>query len=327
MDKSEWNQFLIQEKGSFLQSWGWGEFQKSLGKKIWRLRVEEKKVLGQVSVIKENLPLHLTLLYIPFGPTLAASLSPEKKKEVWQSLLKKVKVIGKQERAVFIRIEPFRTFHLPFFSQTKKSLKRNQPQQSLILNLQDPLEVIFKNFSVRSRYNIRLAERKGVKILRLTNVSPKNNHYFSKFADLITQTAKRKKFHAYPKPYYQKLLEESLSEKWGELFLAEYQKKIIGGYLIIFFAQQATCLHGAVDYQYRSLKPSHLLQWEQIKAAKKRGDASYDFWGIDEKHWPGVTFFKKSFGGETITYPDSLEIPLHNVIFSLYSQYQKLRKR
>ena len=325
-DQSKWNQFLIQEKGSFLQSWEWGTFQENLGKKTWRFQIGREKTLGQALVIKENLPFHLSFLYVPFGPTLAVSLSPSERREVWQALLRKIQAVGKKEKAFAIKIEPFKPFgfELP---EAKKSLKRIQPQKTLVLNLQKPLEVLFKNFSVRSRYNIRLAQRKGVKIIHLADNLPQNDNYFSKFTDFVTQTAQRKSFHAYPKAYYKKLLKQSLSEKWGELFLAEYQKKIIGGYLIIFFAQQAACLHGAVGYQYRALKASHLLQWEQIKAAKKRGARIYDFWGVDEKLWPGVTFFKKSFGGTTLTYPSGLDIPLSRFIFSTYSWYQKLKKR
>lgn len=326
INSSTWNQFLIHEKGSFLQSWEWGEFQKSLGKKIWRLQFQNSELLGQVLVIKENLPLHLSFLYVPFGPTILTSLSLRKRKEVLQFLFDQMRRIGEKERLAFVRIEPLTILDWGF-AQVKKSLKRHQPQQSLILNLQGSLEEIFKNFSVRSRYNIRLAKRKNLKILRLTDQTSTESPYFSSFAELITKTAQRKNFHAYPKKYYLKLLSQSLSQKWGELFLAEYQKKIIGGYLVIFFNQQATCLHGAVDYRYRALKPSHLLQWEQIKAAKDKGYTSYDFWGIDEKQWPGVTFFKKSFGGETIIYPPSLEIPFNRPLYAFYSQYQKLRKR
>ena len=67
----------------------------------------------------------------------------------------------------------------------------------------------------------------------------------------------------------------------------------------------------------------YLLQWEQIKEAKKRGCIEYDFWGIDDKKWPGVTRFKKGFGGQEITYPGAFDLIFQPIWYRLY----KIAKR
>ena len=327
IDSGSWDQFLKNKKGNnFLQSWFWGNFQQELGKKVWRLRVGENETLAQVQIIEETLPFRFRYLYLPFGPIFKNDLSLQEKQEVEKRLLKKLRQLGRRRKAVFLRIEPWEPFHFTLLSSQAPS-KRVQPQQTLILDLRPPLEKILKKFSVRSRYNIRLAQRKELKLIRCHQISSQNQKYFSEFKRLIQSTSQRKHFHSYPSPYYQKLLTKSLSEGWGELFLAQYQGKIIGAYFVVFFHQQAVCLHGAVDYHYRSIKVSHFLQWEQIKAAKQKECVAYDFWGIDKKLWPGVTFFKKSFGGKTIQYPPSLEISFKTLWYSAYRIYQKLKRK
>lgn len=325
IEQSSWEQFLRQQEGNFLQSWSWGEFQKSLSKKVFRIRIKEKEVLAQAQIIEETLLFGQKFFYLPLGPTFNKNLSLKQKKEVGKLLLAKTRILGQKRKTVFLKIDPLWPLKLSLVTH-QKTCQRIQPLKTLILNLELPLEDILKNFSERTRYNIRLAQKKGLEVMPYHQLDDKNQEYFSKFIQLIQSTSERKKFQAYDHSYYQKLLTNALSEKWGELFFAKYQGKIIGVYLMIFFNQQATCLHGAVDYHYRSLKVSHFLQWRQIQSAKERGCTTYDFWGIDEKRWPGVTFFKKSFRGQVIQYPTGIEIPWRRGWYSAYRMYQKIKK-
>ncbi len=321
--QSSWDNFLSQAGGEFLQSWSWGEFQKSLGKKVWRVRVGQKSILIQAQIIEERLPFGRHCLYLPRGPVFSRNLSLAEKKEGEKLLWQKIKNLEEERNAIFLRIEPLTSLgFLP--SLGRISSKRTQPSQTLILDLRLPLEKIFQKLSIRSRYNIRLARRKGVKLIQSNQESEK---YFSAFLRLIQATGARKKFRPHSSSYYQKLLKHSLREGWGRLFLAEYQGKIIGTYLSVFWQKQAIALHGAVDYRFRSTKVSHFLQWEQIKFAKDKGCLTYDFWGIDERRWPGVTFFKKSFGGEVKNYPQSWEIPFQHGWFSLYQTYRSIKRK
>lgn len=320
--KEEWNKFIIENDGSFLQSFEWGEFQKSLQKKIWRFEIKgSSKVLAEALIVKETFPFGKSLFYIPFGPCFSQELFLKSKKEILKLILKELKKIAKKEKAIFLKIEPVSP--LPKMSEAINSFKRFQPQQTLLLNLKDKEEEIFKQFHQKTRYNIRLAERKGIEVILKENLrfskGQATNNYFNTFYKLVQKTAKRDKFTPYPKAYYQKLL-----EKTGVcLFLAKYKEKIIAANIVVFFGKEAIYLHGASNYKYRKLMAPHLLQWVQIKEAKKRKCEIYDFWGIDEKKWLGITRFKKSFGGEEFQYPQGKDFVFSNF---WYRTYQVLRK-
>ena len=325
IEQKSWDDFLEQtQEGNFLQRWFWGELQQSLGKKIWRIRIGDSKILLQAQIIEEKLFSQLSYLYLPFGPVFQSHLSPSMRQEAERRFLKRIRDLGKERKSIFLRIEPREAFLLPSFSKNPP-LKRIQPQKTRLLDLRPSLAEIQKGFSVRSRYNIRLAQRKGLKLIRCQQLNPANKKYLIKFNQLIQATSQRKHFHVHPQSYYQALLTKAISEGWGELFLAEYQEEIIGAYFLVTSHQWVTCLHGAVDYRYRFAKASHFLQWEQIKAAKEKGCLVYDFWGIDKKLWPGVSFFKESFGGQTIEYPRGSEIILRPGWYFLYKLYRKIR--
>ncbi|MFH1671454.1 MAG: peptidoglycan bridge formation glycyltransferase FemA/FemB family protein, partial [Candidatus Portnoybacteria bacterium] len=126
------------------------------------------------------------------------------------------------------------------------------------------------------------------------------------FLGLLKETAKRDGFHLHPEDYYRKML-EIMGEKI-KLFSAGYQGKIIAGSLVCFFDDTAAYLHGASDYNTRNLMAPYLLQWQAILKAKELGLKYYDFYGIDEKKWPGVTRFKKGFGGKKVIYPGAYDV-------------------
>ena len=206
-----------------------------------------------------------------------------------------------------------------------KKTKPIQPQHTLILDITKSEEEILARMKQKTRYNIRLAERKGVKIKK---ISQPNDQEIQTFLNLSSQTSKRDKFQIHPKEYYQKMLKILGANSMAGLFLAEYQNKIIAANIIIFFSDKAVYSHGASSDSHREAMAPYLLHWEQIKEAKKLGCQSYDFWGIEKiknngqrtmnKNWTGITRFKKGFGGEEISYPKSYDIIFDPVKYWIY---------
>ena len=260
---------------SFLQSDEWLDFQKSLGRKTWQI--------DGINIIKHELPIKKNYLY---SPRCSADAFQE-------SFIAKIKEIAKQENAIFFKIEPASASLRRGETLEKFEFKKSrnlQPKKTLILDISKSEQELLNQMHYKTRYNIQLAQRKGIK----TQISKLKSQNFNNFWKLMLQTTKRDKFHSHPKEYYKKLLEMP----GAEMFLAEYKNKIIVANIVVFWNRQTIYLHGASDYEYRNLMAPHLLQWEQIKQAKKRGCTEYDFWGIDEHKWPGVTRFKKGFGGQ-----------------------------
>ena len=317
-DKESWDNFLIQNDGSFLQSWNFGIFQEKEGKKIWRfefLRKEQK--IAQVQIQKEYFPFGKNLFYIGYGPCFDSRIFLKEKKKILILLEKKLKKIARKENVIFLNIEP--KDNLPKIKEAKESKRRVQPQKTLILPLKNKKESIFENFHPKTRYNIRLAEKKGVEVQAILGTKEKMN-FLENFFSLILKTSKRGKFKIFPKKHYKNLL----SIENAILYLARYKEKIIAANIVFYFGEKAYYLHGASDYKYRHLMAPHLLQWKQICDAKENGKELYDFWGIDEIKWPGITRFKKSFGGEEIIYPKGIDLVFNNFYYSLYCLLKKI---
>jgi len=316
--KHDWNRFVIEQGGSFLQSFEWGEFQKSLGREVFYL----KDASWSAVVIKYPMPLGRNYLFCPHGPVLAQDIKTCGFLEVLQELAKK-------EKSVFLRIEPC-------FNSTKEDLsgmcfvksKDIQPHKTLVLDLNLSEEELLSQMHEKTRYNIGLAVRKGVKVYLSLSDSDKFEKDFEEFWRLICLTYKRQGIRSFSKEYYRKQLNlaphptplfvqgegmehpSSVEEGNGGggvqfqnlLFLAEYENKSIAANMVNIFGQTATYVHGGSDSEHRALMAPHLLQWEQIKFAKTQGCKTYDFYGCDEDKWPGVSRFKKGFGGREVSF-------------------------
>lgn len=301
---NNWNQFIIENNGSFLQSFEWSQFQKSLGRKIWLIEIDSQL---KGLVIKNDLPFSKNYLYCPRGPIGNFSLAD------FQKFLEEIRRIGEEEKSIFFKIEPDKDFELgQGFIPSQKQI---QPNRTIILEIDLPEEDLLNQMHHKTRYNIRLAERKGIKI-------EKNNRpeAFNKFLKLLSKTAKRDNFYLHPKEYYQMMFNQGIAE----LFTAKYNNRIIAANLISFFNKTAVYMHGASDYQSRNLMAPYLLQWQIILEAKKKGFKYYDFWGIDEKRWPGVTRFKKGFKNEETIYPGAFDLILRKNWYRVYKIARKI---
>jgi len=289
----------VQHGGSFLQSYEWGGFQKSLGREVFYL----KDASFQALIIKYQMPLGKNYLYCPHGPVLAADIKI-------CGFLEQLGDLAKKEKSVFLRVEPCVNCVKEDLSQLCFTKSKNiQPHKTLVLDLNLNEEESLAWMHEKTRYNIRLAERRGVTV----KIAGYNDDDFNDFWRLLNQTGKRQKIRLFGKEYYRKQLmignsppHSSLlqGEEWGDfeniLFIAEYQRKSIAANMINVFGNRATYLHGGSDNERRNLMAPHLLQWEQIKYAKNAGCKIYDFWGCDDERWPGVSRFKKGFGGRQV---------------------------
>jgi len=353
--RNEWNQAIISSPyGNFLQSFEWGKFQKSLDRKIWRLAILEKinnnlsSAYLLTTIIKHNLPFGKSYLYCPRGPIVEKS-----KIDIIKLLLKEIKDIAKKEKAVFFRIEPpFLKKEIDFSLLIKndKSLivpvKSVQPKDTLILDLTKSEEELLSQMKQKTRYNIRLAKRKKVKIISSAacrQTQGDTSKEFERFWKLLKETSLRDKFQLHPKKHYQKILEVLSYSNNGpkaQLFFAEYKGEFIAANIVVFFGKTATYLHGATSNKFRKVMAPYLLHWQQICEAKKRGCEYYDFWGIEKesgtknqqlrikenKNWQGITRFKKGFGGKEISYAKTYDLVYQPRWYKLYNfaKYFKL---
>lgn len=297
---------------TFLQSNEWQEFQKSIGRKTRRV--------GGTLLIRHELPAGLNYLYAP---------RPEVINEFF---LQNAQEIAREDGALFFKIDPIQDLRFKIQGLRTRESNPIQPRKTAVLNLQKSEEELLLAMHEKTRYNIRLAERRGVQIrndkVRMTNDESRAANYET-FWCLLQETAKRDGFHTHEGKYYQKLLGIRSDNFSNELFFAEYQGKILTAALINFYKPSgtATYLHGASSREHREVMAPHLLHWEIIKDAKKRGIRHYDLWGIDPTKWPGVTRFKMGFGGEEIEYPNTFDIIYRPFFYAAYRYGKELRDR
>ena len=306
---------------NLLQSWIWGEFQLKAKQKIFRYGLKEGNNLTEsLLLIKYDLPLGWSYLYIPRGPGL-------REQKNWPEIYKNLIKLADKEKAVFIRIEPYLNGEdLPeIFKKSGKIVKKAkraiQPAVTWLTDLTQSDDDLLISMHHKTRYNIRLAKKKGVEVKISTE-----EKYISDFYKLMEATSGRNQFAPHPRSYYTKELEVLGQTKNAALFLALYQEKVIAANLVTFFGKRATYLHGASDYEHRKLMAPYLLQWQAILEAKSRGCVRYDWHGItlDKNHpWAGITRFKQGFGGEVNKFPGTFDIILQPIIYKAYRAIQK----
>ena len=222
----------------------------------------------------------------------------------------------KKSVAIFLRIESEEIFE-KFKNNFKKSFDL-QPKKTLFLDLSLSEEELLKEMHQKTRYNIRLAEKKEVEI-KLSEAKNIESD-FLEFWRLMSITGERDAFRIHNQKHYKNILSASENIK---LYFANYKNKNIAAGLFCFFGDRVTYMHGASDNEARNLMAPYLLQWEIIKIAKENGYKYYDFYGIDEKKWPGVTRFKLGFGGFVKEYPGTYDFIFKPLIYNLYQCHAK----
>lgn len=304
LSKDEWDDFL----GGFpnahiLQTSEWGELKSHFG---WEVeRVVEGGIGAQI--LLQQLPLGLTIGYIPRGPLFPAE--SDWRSQSWETHLEALDQICEERRAILIKIEPDlwegevdqERFPPPGF---KPSMHSIQPPRTIIVSLREDEDEILGRMKSKTRYNTRLARRKEVVVRTSSNVEG--------FYDLLESTADRADFGIHNLEYYRRTFEAFAPKGACKLFVAEYKEQPLASIMVFARGKRAWYFYGASSPKHRDRMPTYLVQWEAMRWARSIGCESYDLWGVPdededtlEEHfldrhqglW-GVYRFKRGFGGE-----------------------------
>lgn len=325
--------------GEFLQSSFWRTFQESVGRKVYFFSGENINA----SIIEHSLPIVGKYFYIPRGPILKNQNDNEKLENDFNELIK----LAKENKAGWIRIDPVNKEILGIIKNFVGAVGTGfkpvpvivsaphnmQPKEIFVVDIFKSEDELLAQMKPKTRYNIRLAEKKGVEIF-----SSRGEKDISEFLRLTQVMAKRNGIVAHPESYYQKML-ENISSDILKLYVAEYQGKIIAANLVIFYGENCVYLHGASDDECRSVMAPYLLQWQQIRDAKEVGCTKYDFGGIkmledlnlknkkSATDWAGITKFKLGFSPKTpaTVFSGSYDIVINQKKYWLYRAIQKIK--
>ncbi len=290
-----------------LQSYGWGEVKRTSGWFPRRLvAYDGSKPVACIQVLFKGRP-PVRFAYVPKGPVTDESV-------YLPLVLSALEPYCRSEGACVLHAD------LPFPGPPPQlppgwtCTRCIQPQATLVVELMDPEEVLAR-MRPKTRYNLRLAMKKGVKVTARQDKGAVEAFYF-----LLEETAKRDSFGIHPLTYYMEFWKQFILRDMAVLLLAEVEGRELGGVVAARWGADAYYLYGASASYGRELMASYLLQWEAMRWAHGKGCRNYDLWGVPSDASPnlteaeierrrlkegglwGVYRFKSGFGGKVVRY-------------------------
>lgn len=316
-----WDRLLLEQPGgNLLQSWNWGELQSRFGWTVERLLVGDgRHGLCSLQRTRSLFPGG-AVYYVPRGPSVVEAA----RIQVLDALERRARAGG----GLVIRIEPNARVgdEWPAFFEGRAFTqgKPVQPQATQLLNIDLDPEPLKASFKPKTRYNLNLAERKGVSVIGSKDVAT--------FARLAGETAKRQGIHLPGATYYQAALDLFAPRDEVRLYLARHEGDLLAGIMVFRFGKTAYYLFGGSTERKRELMPNYLLHWQAMRDFRVLGCDTYDWWGVPEEPapdhpWFGLYRFKTGFGGETVRYVGLYEHVLRPGPFTVERRLQQLKAR
>lgn len=210
-------------------------------------------------------------------------------------------------------------------SKCVKSARNVFAKNTIIVDLSKSEDEIFKNAHVKHRYNIRLAEKKGVEV--------KKEPYegFETFFKLYEETAKREKYYTHPKSYYKLIWDLFYPLGIAHILTAYYNNQPLASWMLFSYDNILYYPYGGTSIKNRELMGGTLLGWNAIKLGKQLGCTKFDMWGtlpnLDDKSnpWWGFTQFKVRYGGTIVEFIDSYDLVLNKPLYYLFNLGNNIR--
>ena len=340
MDKNSWNQTIKSfSYTSILQTWEWGELKKKNGWeryfRVWNLPDGRVEAAAMILAREQKLTMlgpKVKILYVPHGPLL-----DWKDKKTRLKVLTDLKDLAQINSAVFIKIDPQVITAKGIAGENKDQNIENS--QEIIVDfhnlgwLQSPQQIQFKNtfwldlsktekkllsdMKQKTRYNIRLAVKKGVKVRELKTSE------LEIIYRMYAETAIRDEFIIRPKEYYLNLWSSFMEGEKALPLIAEVENEPVAGLFLFYFADRSYYLYGMSIEKHREKMPNYLLQWEAIKRSKALGCRIYDLWGApdvfdeSDRMW-GVHRFKDGLGGKVIQTIGAYDYPVSKFQYRIF---------
>lgn len=321
-DRKKWDDFVAGwPNGDLLQSFEWGDLKKRSGWEPIRLMVEEGSgICAVMSILKRRIPLPgKCIFYAPRGPIMNFSNNA-----VLKALIEESRKLASQHGAILLKVDPPEEDESVETLLIKEGFQPSgsggfggvQPRCVMQLDLDGTLDEILARCKEKTRYNIRLAKRKGVQVK--TDCTRDD---LKIFYDILKITAERDHFRIRGFKYYEDMWDTLVEPGYAKLFLSYYNEKPVGGALSYLFGDRCWYTYGASSNEYRNVMPNYLVQWTMIEWAKENNCKWYDFRGVsphrtESKDDPlyGLNRFKEGFKPRFVQYIQELDLsfsPFH----------------
>ena len=288
-----------------LQSWEWGEFRAQTGQKVERVGLFQSGKLAQAfQVTFHELPLiGGTVGYWPKGSIPTSEHS---------AILKE---LGKNNNAVFIKIEP----NEPSSPDTINFLLSQDfvPGRPLFtkytfqLDLKPSEETLFANLESKTRYNVNLSYKKGVRIFENSTQDGLETHL-----KILAETTSRQGFYAHGPEYFRSMWQSLAESGMMHILEARLEETVLVSWILFQFNDVLYYPYGASSSENRNVMASNLMMWEAIKFGQAKGCTLFDMWGSlgpdpdTTSSWYGFHRFKKGYGGDLVEFIGTFDLPL-----------------
>jgi lipid II:glycine glycyltransferase (peptidoglycan interpeptide bridge formation enzyme) len=308
-NRETWNTFVATSpNGHILQAWEWGALKERTGWEAVRLALVQKgHMRAAAQVLFRSLPYGFgTLAYVPRGPVL-----DYEDPVLFSATMQALRDLAATRRVVSLKIEPDVIEPSPISDRLRGAgLEPAPPVQmrsSIWVDLTASEDEILARQKQKTRYNIRLAARKGVSISS-NGIAGLNAWY-----DMYATTAQRDGFTIHSLEYYREVMRALHPAGMVNLLLAHHEGDLLAGIIVFAFGTKAQYMYGASSNVKRNLMAPYLVQWEGMRWARQRGATVYDLWGIpdtleeDEDLW-GVYRHKRGYGGTIVRYVGAFDL-------------------
>lgn len=321
VQKAQYNKLVTH----VMQSWEWGEFRKSLGTPIHRYGIyKNNKLIKAFQLTFHKIPFTNQFVgYLPKGPT------PDK--ELAEALTK----IGKKHHCTFIKIEPdieqVTGNRLQVTGEFTKSSKPLFTKYNFVLDLTKSKDEILKNMHPKFRYNIKVAQKHGVKVEERTD-----DQAFQDYLNLYFATTARQNYHGHNRHYHTQVWKVLKEAGIVKLLIAYYKPQTINhelpltAWMLLVFKDTLYYPYGGSSEEYKNVMSSNLVAWEAVKLGKKLGLQKFDLWGAlgpdasPNDPWQGFHQFKKKLGAESVEYVGTYDLIFNIPLYYLFTFIDKL---
>ncbi len=325
-----------------LESWDWKAVQEGVGRVCHTVRVltNSGELLASTLLVEMRGSFGLYYLLSPRGPVLthAARLDSALCERMMQAL--RGGIAAHFPKALFWRTEPDAPVVVPVSGihfqpapwKTFAAFRVHdvQPAWTRVLSLRGvSAEQLLSQMKQKTRYNIRLAEKKGVVVRQVFRDAVSDvewNAVVDQWIALQDETAQRHGIQHHGADYYRGLAGAQWRGRFVSFVEASYNGEVIAMAVLLSDAgaQTVTYLFGASSGQYMNVMAPYAVQWHAIQYALQAGFGQYDFYGIapqgaaDTHSLAAVSRFKEGFGGEVFVYPGTYDFPIRPFLYSLY---------
>ncbi len=297
---------------------------------------QKGKIIAAVCIHQKKVPIinrfsRATLLYAPRGPIMDWS-----NLDTVDQVIDDLEQFARAQGAFFLKIDP----DLPIgpvedakplpsgviatnnLSSRKWLFSQDQLQfrNTILIDLTESTDYLLQRMKQKTRYNIRLAERKGVYIRVGKEID------LPGLFQMYAHTSSRDGFVIRTREYYLKVWGQLMREGMATPLLAEAEGEPVAAIILFHFAKRAYYFYGMSMDRHREWMPNHLLQWYAIQHAKTIGCEVYDFWGapdqLDESDpMYGVYRFKEGFSGKMVYGLGAWDFPARPAWYRFYTRF------